>query len=712
MNNNIKFVEGCNYKFGITVNGIDDVTNLEVWFRNHLSSTFKVFKVSENNIFVVGNTYECLFSSNDTIGKFGRGCWQIALYSDSLGVVKSPIYNYEIAQSVATTTGNVAGTTLHHVFEWNFSEVSPTLSEYVTNFIYVNQEAAIAAAQAALEFRNTTQGLANQVTQDKAAMIALAQSATDSKNAASASAAISTAKEAGSIAAATQSASSAASAAAIVTGQSTGQSDVLPTINWQFAKSKVLPRAITFVRNSIATYFDAQGILRTARNNEPCFDHDPVTGESLGLASWEARTNLVWGWVINGGTVTTTGQLAPDGSSNAIRAQNTPSQNSAIGSNPAGTLANGIYTKSVYAKADGPNAVIFFEGVGTTTTNSGGAVWFNLNTLAFGGDTAAAVSWGFQTLKNGWYRVWIVAEKSDTKIVNQWNTIYVGGYGSTTQQHSVILWGPQLELGSFPTPYIPTSTGAVTRAETAIYVPASLMPAGGTFSAETRTFAPTGIQGFLLGANGEDFLRLCYNNTSVLLQSNVGGATVLNMGLAKSRSNYVKAAFLYALNNVRLSIDGAAVLVDNSVPLFTLNTLRIAESLNGHIRYLQYYPVALADTQLQLLTSAGTNLIGDKASQLPTAGKLGGMAYLSYPEIAALRQRVELNFLGTGAQVSYTIRRPYPFMLAVVNSIGSTTATLPTAPADGIYLPNENYTLLHNAPVGTIFTVELIPYLV
>jgi hypothetical protein len=50
---------------------------------------------------------------------------------------------------------------------------------------------------------------------------------------------------------------------------------------------------ITFTRNSGATFFDANGVLQTAANGVPRFDHDPANGNSLGLLVESNRTNLL-----------------------------------------------------------------------------------------------------------------------------------------------------------------------------------------------------------------------------------------------------------------------------------------------------------------------------------------------------------------------------------------------------------------------------------
>jgi hypothetical protein len=49
----------------------------------------------------------------------------------------------------------------------------------------------------------------------------------------------------------------------------------------------------TFTRASSATFFDASKVMQTAASDEPRFDHDPFTGESLGLLIEESRTQLL-----------------------------------------------------------------------------------------------------------------------------------------------------------------------------------------------------------------------------------------------------------------------------------------------------------------------------------------------------------------------------------------------------------------------------------
>jgi hypothetical protein len=67
-------------------------------------------------------------------------------------------------------------------------------------------------------------------------------------------------------------------------------------------------------------------VLQTATTNVPRFDHNPTTGESLGLLVEESRTNLllrsaeldnVTSWTLTGGTLAANNFAAPDSTQSA-----------------------------------------------------------------------------------------------------------------------------------------------------------------------------------------------------------------------------------------------------------------------------------------------------------------------------------------------------------------------------------------------------------
>ena len=105
--------------------------------------------------------------------------------------------------------------------------------------------------------------------------------------------------------------------------QSIEYPSIRPTLDLNFAATKTLDRRITFTRDSLGTYVDDMGIIKYASNNTPRFDHDPVTGESLGLLIEESRTNqMIYSSDITGdtaqnGTITGDATTAPDGTTTA-----------------------------------------------------------------------------------------------------------------------------------------------------------------------------------------------------------------------------------------------------------------------------------------------------------------------------------------------------------------------------------------------------------
>jgi hypothetical protein len=81
----------------------------------------------------------------------------------------------------------------------------------------------------------------------------------------------------------------------------------VPSLDLRFADNKTLGDAVgggslvTFTRASSGTFVGSDGLIKTAAVDAPRFDHNPTTGESLGLLVEEARTNLL----LNSATLST-----------------------------------------------------------------------------------------------------------------------------------------------------------------------------------------------------------------------------------------------------------------------------------------------------------------------------------------------------------------------------------------------------------------------
>lgn len=243
---------------------------------------------------------------------------------------------------------------------------------------------------------------------------------------------------------------------------------VRPTLNLDFVNSKAIDPRITFSRASTATYFDEFGVMQTAPAGVPRIDYDPVTGECRGLLVEEQRTNLLSyseefanvNWVKTELSVSPNSSFAPDGTLTADKLVET-------------AVANGTHLVYVYTGSAATHAASFYMKAGERS-------WVNLridNTsnyfnLSSGekGTTAAGNIANIEHVGNGWYCCSVVKTMSGTSPVGLRLAIADGVDVYTGDGTSgIYIWGAQLEQGSFPTSYIPSSVTFTGRASAGTY---------------------------------------------------------------------------------------------------------------------------------------------------------------------------------------------------------------------------------------------------
>jgi hypothetical protein len=130
--------------------------------------------------------------------------------------------------------------------------------------------------------------------------LASKNSATASESTATTNAATTSSKATTSTAKALEASNSAASALSsknaasnLALNVASTRASIRPTLLLDFASTKKLDSRVTFTRSSTATVINELGVLQVVASGVPRFDHDPVTGESLGLLMEESRTNLL-----------------------------------------------------------------------------------------------------------------------------------------------------------------------------------------------------------------------------------------------------------------------------------------------------------------------------------------------------------------------------------------------------------------------------------
>ena len=415
-----------------------------------------------------------------------------------------------------------------------------------------------------------------------------------------------------------------------------------PSLSLNFARSKTLDPRITFSRPSTsgdATYMNENGLIVTAAADEPRFDHKYENGvvKSLGLLVEEQRTNLF----IRGSTVGDVG-TQPAGLNYAT----TPTGQSAVVSSDFDVDGNDKSIKHTRGSS-GDNNVGYYSVAGLTTgvTHSFSAYVYipssqqsSITSIRFGPDN------NYSNLEYGY---------ADTNIVDRWQRV-VGKYDPSIQTSAVICratasggtyfytdaW--QLEVGEFPTSYIPTSGSTKTRSpdnvsmtgtnfsdwfnssEGTLYASASIL---GKNIHTTGVEYPNGICKISDTGSSPSYSRVLYfggnvdpDRVSFGNRDSSSSITVIDNTFGDIQSNqYYKVCGAYINNDEQaMSLNGRYIGSNGTnVNPPTPNQLLIGTGyngaianapdgdemyLNGHISQLTYYPKRLTNTQLQNLT--------------------------------------------------------------------------------------------------------------
>jgi len=293
-----------------------------------------------------------------------------------------------------------------------------------------------------------------------------------------------------------------------------------PSLDLNFALTKRLDPRVTFSRASSGTYFDANGVLQSAATNVARFDHNPSTGESLGLLVEESRTNgfqystlfsrSYWNSNANV-TVVPNAAAAPDGTFTAqliIPASGTV--NAKISRNSAGSSGtNRVYT--FYVKSNG----VRYITINTSSANYGSC--FDLQTGSLLEPLNGFVaSPRIEALPNGWWRISHVTSTGAVPALIAGTSFSRMGLSDTATFDGVsgfYLWGAQWEDSTtFHTSYIPTPATFTSRASTATYYDASgVIQTAGIDVARSAAYFPdsNGVMkpaGLLLEAAGTNLV--------------------------------------------------------------------------------------------------------------------------------------------------------------------------------------------------------------
>lgn len=380
-----------------------------------------------------------------------------------------------------------------------------------------------------------------------------------------------------------------------------------------------------FTRGSVATRINAQGLIENVASGQSRLNYPMIDGVQKGCPHHilePARTNVITysedfsnsSWSKGNSSITSDSIISPDGSLNADKLTADSSNSTHYIDTSSISFTSGVsYTVSIFVKDNNKNLVI--QGSGSVTANA-----FASFDLKDGFIINESVGTGIiKNFGNGWYRCSLTFTSAAT--TSGVITFLMGETRNDSYQgdgtSGLYIYGASLEAGSYPTSYIPTTTTTVTRsAETANGAGNSTTfnDSEGVLMAEVSSLVNSDTYRLIsLNDNSNsneifvgfrfDTGKLYYNIDS----GGVGQSGFISDVTALNTS--CKFCVKYKQNDISFYINGFKLYSDSSANMPTgLSVLKMSRGNDtlpfyGNTKQVQYFDSALADTQLEQLTS-------------------------------------------------------------------------------------------------------------
>ena len=367
-------------------------------------------------------------------------------------------------------------------------------------------------------------------------------------------------------------------------------------------------------------------------NSAPRFDHNPTTGESLGLLVEEARTNSITNNTMVGAVAGTPGTLPtgwPFQSGGGLGLSV-----SIVGTGTESGVAYLDWRISGTASANTSATICFGRGSALTAQTWTVSSYLKLAAGSLSGVTSMTLDLIEETAANVFITgsQYSITLPTTASLITQRPTasrtltggatvalirtnLSVNVSSGSTVDFTIRIGLPQLEQGAFATSVIPTISTTVTRAADVASVTGTNFSSWynqteGTFFCST--FAPKGA---IVYGTGDTFDNTQYvtatASNNVTIRSGGAGSATLTAPI--STTTVTNIAHGYAANNFAAVSNGGTIATDTSgaVPLAQVR-LKLGSSawdtsgdnnINGHIKRLTFWPIRLPNTTLQAITT-------------------------------------------------------------------------------------------------------------
>ena len=400
--------------------------------------------------------------------------------------------------------------------------------------------------------------------------------------------------------------------------------NVSPSLLLDFARAKTLDPRITFTRTTTATYFDSDGVLQTALPGQARFDHNPVTGDSLGLLVEEQRSNLFTyseqfddsAWTKTRSSITANTIIAPDGTLTADKLVEDATTGEHQVSRATAITSGVRFSFSCFVKSAERTIARLAFSTGGASIEIGTATYNLVSQAIVTSGTVFATT--IQDVGNGWFKISAVTSQS-TGTGSPTFSITLVSTGTTTNYtgdgtSGLYIWGAQVEAGAFATSYIPTTTTALTRnADVASMTGRNFSDwynaSEGSLYGESSSLRDTATRWPFAFDDGSATNLIGVRFTSTQVQNRVFVNSVAQADIVTAQTTgYAKTALGYQTNNFAAAVNDVLVGTDTSgtipvVSQFTIGRVTGGSPICGHIRKLAYYPERLSNEQLRALTT-------------------------------------------------------------------------------------------------------------
>lgn len=370
-------------------------------------------------------------------------------------------------------------------------------------------------------------------------------------------------------------------------------------------------------RDSTSTRVNKSGLVENVEANRPRVQFDNNDGY---LLLEPTRSNLMQRseefdnsyWTKARSSITANQTTSPDGSNTADKLIDSTDNNTHIVYRSFTVSTSNAYTFSCFLKKGSlSKAFLAFDAA------IGQTVVFDLENGTVESEGTGVTSSSIIEYSNDWYKCSLTHTPTTTTRLYRVGT-YNGSISYTgTGTDFVYLWGSQLEVGTYATSYIPTTSASVTRTSDTCENAGDVNlfnDTEGVLYAEIKGLADDDTFRFITLSDGtsSNTVRI-YLYNAIYGRVLVGGAEQCVFSTTSYNvTDYNKIAILYSENNFKMYVNGSQVgTTDTSGSTFPQGTLDELSfhrgdsqfKFYGNCKNLQVFNEALTDSELQALTS-------------------------------------------------------------------------------------------------------------